>query len=179
MAYIVNFYATALVSNPECLNLMFMLCSLHTLMGESFSTAVFGLWGHWGFESRPFRAMSSSILSGERWGPYPQFRKTQNPKSSSVPYPHHYFPRGIRKAEMWLDVKRNLGTALLHLPLSLIGNAILSFFNVSGGEVGLMTTNLMLLRTFSSYSTVYKVNFLEFGWPYKSTLKFPRNRKNK
>lgn len=50
------------------------------------------------------------------------------------------FPRGIRKAEMWLDTKRNLGTALLHLPLSLIGNAILSFFSVSGGEVGLMTT---------------------------------------
>lgn len=45
------------------------------------------------------------------------------------------FPRGIRKAGMWLDTKRNLGTALLPLPLSLIGNAILSFFIVSGGEV--------------------------------------------
>ena len=103
-------------------------------MGESFSTAVFGLWGHWGLRIPAIWLCPLHSL-WRKMGALPSILENPEPQTFLCAFTLTIsFPRGIRKAETWLDTKRNLGKALLHLPQSLIGNAILSFFSVSGGE---------------------------------------------
>lgn len=60
---------------------------------------------------------------------------------------------------MWLGAKRKLGTTLLHLPLSVIRNAVQGcLLDANAGEVVLMVTKSDVTNNIvSSHSTVYKV----------------------